>query len=141
MASVSINLLSVVVAAVSSMALGALWYSPVLFGKQWMALKGMTNMSKEKMEEMKKAAGKGYVAQFIAALITAYVLAYVMAFGGELTAWGGIQGGFWAWLGFVATFSYGQVLWEGMSQKLWILNNAYNLVSLCLMGAIIGAWA
>lgn len=37
--------------------------------------------------------------------------------------------------------SYGVVLWEGKSWKLWFLNNAYHLVVLTVMGVILALWA
>ncbi len=46
-----VNLLAVLGAAVLNMVLGALWYSPMLFGSSWM--KEMKTNKKE-MEEMKK---------------------------------------------------------------------------------------
>ena len=38
MPTVDINYLAVLIAALASYVLGALWYSPVLFGKLWMKL-------------------------------------------------------------------------------------------------------
>jgi len=45
---------TVVVAAVVNMGVGALWYSPMGFGKSWSKLIG------KKMEDMRKNAGPGY---------------------------------------------------------------------------------
>ena len=36
----SLNILAILVAAIASMALGTLWYSPVLFGNAWLAALG-----------------------------------------------------------------------------------------------------
>src|SRR3989442_1721528 len=51
MPTANINILAVLVAAVLTFVLGAVWYSPVLFAKQWMAAQGYTP---EKLEEMKR---------------------------------------------------------------------------------------
>ncbi len=40
---VDINYWAVLVAAVVSMVIGALWYSPVLFGKLWMKYSGLSD--------------------------------------------------------------------------------------------------
>ena len=45
------------------------------------------------------------------------------------------------WLGFIAPVTLGSVLWEMKSWKLWILNNAYYLVVLVVMGLIFTLWA
>src|SRR5207253_9570578 len=45
------NVLAVLVAAVLTMVLGAVWYSPVLFAKQWMHAHGYTPEKLERSEE------------------------------------------------------------------------------------------
>lgn len=42
------------------------------------------------------------------------------------------------WLGFVATWSYGWVLWEGRPMNYWSIIARNALVSLVVMGAIVG---
>src|SRR3954470_1950405 len=68
---VSVNPLAILVAGIVIFLLGGLWYSPVLFAKQWVALQGKT------MEEMKAggAGPKDYVQVFISGLLTAAILA------------------------------------------------------------------
>lgn len=53
---------------------------------------------------------------------------------------GGLQAGWWNWLGFVAPTTVGMVLWEGKPWKLWIITAGFYLLSLLLMGVILGAW-
>jgi hypothetical protein len=53
-----VNLSSVLVAAVSSMVIGFLWYSPLLFARPWMILMGYDPDDKSKLDEMRKGAGK-----------------------------------------------------------------------------------
>ena len=48
-----LNLLAVLVAAISTMVVGFLWYSPIMFAKPWMALMGYDPNDKEKMDKMK----------------------------------------------------------------------------------------
>lgn len=135
---VDVNLVAVLVAAVASMIIGMLWYSPLLFGNIWMKLSGMSksDMAKKK----KKGMGGTMAVAFIAQLVTGYVLAIFVAFTGSTTASTGAITGFWLWLGFVGTVTLGSVLWESKPVKLYVLNNAHNLLSLAVMGAIIGAW-
>jgi hypothetical protein len=128
---VDINYIAVVVAAVIAYALGALWYGP-LFGRIWMQLSGKTEATLDKSN-----MGVRYVIGFVTSLVMAYVLAHLIEYARAATIVEGLQTGFWVWLGFVATVSLGMVLWEGKPFKLWVLNNAYNLFSLLVMGAII----
>ena len=51
---VEINYLAVLVAGVAAVAVGFLWYGPLLFAKPWMKLMGHT---KETMEGAKKRFG------------------------------------------------------------------------------------
>ena len=134
----NVNLLAVVAAAVASMVIGFLWYSPFLFGKMWMELSGM---SKAKLgKEKSKGMMPSYLATFVGSLVTGYVLAHVISYTQSATIMDGAVAGFWLWLGFVATVSLGMVLWEGKPIKLYILKNAHQLVSLMVMGAILATW-
>ena len=136
---ITINYLAVLVAAIGSMILGAIWYGP-LFGKMWSNLMGWGAMTPEQLAEKKKSAGKGYMGMFVCSLIMAYVTAWVVELAGATDLVAGKMVGFWLWLGFVATVSYGSVLWEGKSKKLWALNNGYNLLNLVMYGAIFALW-
>ena len=135
---VTINYAAVLVAAVAGMVLGALWYSPLLFGKMWMSLSGITD--KQIGEAKKKGMTKSYILAFVGTLVMAYVLAHFVDYTQATTLAGGLQAGFWIWLGFVATTFLGMVLWEGKPWKLYFLNVAYYLVELLLMGAILASW-
>ena len=106
-----INSLAVLVAAIVSMAIGALWYSPLLFAKQWMRLSGMTD-TKIKQAKAKGMAGS-YLLAFAGCLVTAYVLAHVVDYTDATSFALGIQTGFWIWLGFSATTTLRTVLEEG----------------------------
>ena len=131
------NYIAVIVAAIASMALGALWYSPVLFGKQWMAMIGL---SEQDMEEGKKKMGKSYAIMFIGSLVASGVLAMLADRLGKSTFNDALMFGFFVWLGFYATSTLGSVLWEGRPWKLWCINNGFNLVMLLVVSAIVVLW-
>ena len=133
-----INLVSVFVAAIAANILGFFWYSPVMFGKKWIALNGINEG--EVPAAKKQSVAKTYAISFMATLVTAYVLALVIYLTQASTVFGGAMVGFWAWLGFVATLTANSVLFEKKSWGLWLLNNGYNLLSLALMGAILAVW-
>ncbi|MEN9625842.1 MAG: hypothetical protein RL557_170 [archaeon] len=133
----SVNYLTVIVCAVASMIIGSLWYSPLLFGNIWMKLQGF---SKKDMNKAKQAGmWKLYLAAFIGSLVTASVLGYLIDIVGKNVSTG-ILLAFLAWLGFVATTLLGNVLWEGKSVAVYVLNILYYLVNLVVMGLILGAW-
>ncbi len=131
------NWLAVLVSAIASMILGWLWYGP-LFGKVWINMMGFTK--KDMDAAKKKGMAKSYLLMFISALVTASVISILVGMTGTSDAIGGMILGFWVWLGFVATITLSSVLWEGKKFSLWFLNNAYNLINLLIIGAILGFW-
>ncbi len=136
----NVNLLAVLVAAVSTVVVGFLWYSPVLFAKPWMIEMGYDPNDKAKTEEMKKSAGPKYGGAFIASLITAFVLAKLMHAISIYDLMFGLKLGFGVWLGFVATVQFTGVLFQKQSTKLFGINTGYQLVCYLAMGAILGVW-
>ena len=73
MAEAVINYLAVLVSAIVGFGIGALWYSPLLFGKVWMQL---MNLSKESLEKAKeKGMAKKFAVAFAAMLVMSYILA------------------------------------------------------------------
>lgn len=132
---VSVNYLAVLVGAVAAMGIGALWYSPLLFGKQWMALLGKTMATIDKSK-----ANRAYGITAVMALLTSYVLAHIVAYTKADTLALGLQAGFWVWLGFVATTMATTMLFEDRPVKLYLINAGYHLVNLLVMGAILASW-
>ncbi len=132
-----INLIAVAVAALAGHLLGALWYSPVLFGKVWLRLSGLTP---QQIEEAKaQGMAKRYFSAFVGNLITACVLFYGVKAGAH-NAFSGAVIGAVCWLGFVTPVLMGAVLWEGKPMKLYVIHTGYYAISLMIMGAILAAW-
>lgn len=134
---VMINYWAVLVSAIGNMVLGGLWYSPILFGKQWMHYMGLTM---EHMEKHKRAAQKSYAMATVGSLLMAYVLSHIVDYAGASTFVHGLQAGFWVWLGFVVPVSASSFLWEGKPLSLFVINASYYLVSLSLMGGLLTVW-
>jgi len=135
---VAINYWAVLVSGLSSMVLGFIWYSPIVFGEVWMKLSGF---SKRNMEAMNKSAmAKMYGLNLIAAFVTAYVLAHFIGLFGSSTAAEGVETAFWIWLGFIAPIMFGSVLWEQKPVKLYLINVSYQLVMVGIMGMILASW-
>ena len=135
---IPINYAAVILAAVASMVIGFVWYGP-LFGKKWMAL---TGMHMDKMGAMSSGSmTKLYALAALGSLVMGFVLAHAIVFASAyLHVTGisaGLQAGFWNWLGFIAPVTLGSVLWERKPWALWVLNNAYYLVTLMVMGVIL----
>ncbi len=134
----TINFWPILVASIVSFGVSALWYSPILFGKEWMSLVKMTDADMDAARS--KGIWKLYIIQFIMTLIGFCVLAFVIA---STSAQGGSNGafmGFLVWLGFVATGAVSGLIWEKYPFKLMLIDTVSILVTLVIGGAIIGAW-
>ncbi|MBI4151857.1 DUF1761 domain-containing protein [Candidatus Woesearchaeota archaeon] len=129
------NYWAILVAALLQYGLGALWYSPLLFGKQWMRL---MKINPAERASKKKEAARGYALMLVTALVMSFVLARFVT--GASTWIEGALTGLWVWLGFIATVTLGGFLWEGKPFSLYLLNAGYWLVTLLLTGSLLAAW-
>ncbi len=128
---VQINLWGVAAATAFTMIVGALWYSDLLFAKQWMKLIGRTP------EDLQKDGGQMYLLTALCWLLAAYILAHAVQYvAADTWVEGGVTG-FWAWTGFVFTTNLIHGLFEGKSKKLMALNLGYTLVGFIGMGIIL----
>jgi hypothetical protein len=127
------NIWAVLAAGISSMVLGALWYSPMLFARVWMRESGVT-------EEQAKAANpaKTLGTAFVLALLGSAVFALFL---GPRPAPGfAAAAGFAAGLCWVAG-SFGiNYLFEQRSLKLLLINAGYHTLQYTLIGLILGLW-
>ena len=133
-----INYPAVAASAIAYWVLGAVWYSPLLFERPFIAFKGWTPAEVAAVRASSHAGEIG--AAFAVSLVTAYVLAHFVKFMGAETARAGMLTGFWLWLGFVVTTNASTVLFEGRPAGLYLINNGYHLVGLLGMGAVLAVW-
>ncbi|MBI2170797.1 MAG: DUF1761 domain-containing protein [Chloroflexi bacterium] len=131
-----INYLAVVAAVVLNMTAGALWYSPVLWAKPWMALTGHTDMSMGGGS----AAIRGYAISILASLIIALALAIVIQLARANTIGEGLLLGLLAGVGFVLTTHAANYAFEQKPLKLYLTNAGYPVISFLSIGALIGVW-
>lgn len=136
----SLNWLAILVAAASTMILGFLWYSPLLFAKAWTREMGYDPNDKAKMDEMRKSAGPAYAGSFAASLLSAFTLALILHGMRAESLHFGIMASFHIWLGFVATVQFTGALFAKQSMKLFAINTGYQLVCYLVMGAILTLW-
>jgi hypothetical protein len=137
----TVNWMAVAAATVASFLIGMLWYGPI-FGKKWMSLMGYT---KKTMKSMKMTPMESMSIGVVGMAISAFVLAHIVALVKIVyPAYPALNAGLFAagliWVGFAMTSELGSVTWENRPWALFILNSAHNLISLLVMGAIIGFW-
>ena len=135
-----LNLLAIFVAAISTMLVGFLWYSPFLFAKPWMREMGYDPNDKASADKMRKSAGPAYTASLIASLVSAFVLAIFFHEMHVQDLEYGLLVGSHVWLGFVATVQLTSALFMKQSMKLFTINTRYQLVCYLIMSAILTVW-
>ena len=134
----TINFWPILISAITSFGIGALWYSPMLFGKEWMELMKL-NSSDINSIGTKSMAGS-YAIHIIANIVSFGVLAFIIAISSATGASDGAFIGFIAWLGFAAPIAVSNLLWRRDSIKLVAIDTLQILIGLIVSGAIIGAW-
>jgi hypothetical protein len=137
---VQVNYVAVLVAAIVSMVIGFVWYSPILFAKPWMKEMGYKSSG---MKDMQKKMGPMYGLSFLASLLMAYVLTHVIASLANDAVYKlglslGLKAAFWSWLGFIMPVQLTDVIFGGKSWKLFLMNTGYQLVSVLGMGVVLG---
>jgi len=129
------NYLAIVVAAIAYMALGALWYSPLVFGKAW--LKGV---GKTKEQIASQSAAWMYIWALIASFIASYGIARIMLWTGTHTVGAGVRIGLLTSVCFVLTTFSINDNFEHRPMGLTFGNILYHIIGFLIAGIIIGAW-
>lgn len=127
------NLLAVVVAALSSFLVGGLWYSPALFGSAW---------NRESGRDPKSGAGghpaRVFGVSFLFSLVAAYLFAWLLGPNPPLHI--ALHHGLLVGAGFVAA-SFGiNYQFANRSFKLWLIDGGYHTVQFVLFGLVLGLW-
>lgn len=156
------NILAIVVAAVSALVVGFIWYNPKVFGTAWMKAADMTE------EKMK---GANMLKVFGLSLLFAFFIAFTLRFlvihqsGVFSLIEGDVDNALPSYAAFMAdygdafrTFKHGafhglitgitmamaiigtNALYERKSAKYIFINSGYWIVVMMIMGGIIGAW-
>lgn len=136
-----IRIVPVIAAAIATMVIGFLWYSPLLFAKPWMRAMGHDPEDKAKLAEMRKGAGLMYAGAVLASLFSAFVLAKIIEITTVNSALYGMKVAFAVWAGFVTTVQFTAFLFEHKPFKLYAINTGYQLACYLAMGAILAVWS
>lgn len=134
MESLYINHVAVIVAAISDFAVGALWFSPLLFYKSWMKANGFTQ---ESLKKGHPAVIFGWT--FVLSLVISYNLAFFLGDAKTDAVWG-LTAGVLAGLGWAATGLGIVALFERRPPAYILIHAGYLTVAFAVKGFIIGAW-
>src|SRR5213593_377353 len=129
---VHVNYLAVLVAAFAVFVLGWLWYSPLLFYKPWMRLRGM--------DPVTAMAGAKLLIELARCLVLASVIARFVALLGVGSWMGAVHFGLFLWIGFPVILLTGSVLWENIPWKVAAIHAGDWLVKMLVIPIIVSLW-
>lgn len=129
-----LNYVAILLAALSSLIVGTVWYLPAVFGRRFQALTGV-DPNKPKRPIVT------YALTFVGSFFTAYVLAYVTFLTYEyfhsdiLTR--ALLTAFFLWLGFTAARLLIHDLFEQRTLRVYLITIGHELVTVLVMAVII----
>jgi hypothetical protein len=135
-----INYWAVLLATLSTMVVGSVWYMPKVLGDRWAKL-AKVDMNAD------KTAVQAWM-PIIVTVIVSFISAWVLA-GSTTIAWHFYGGGYlWTavitavllWAGFIAARFITHDAFEGRPSSLTVINIAHELVTVLVMALIIGLW-
>lgn len=130
----SLNWIAVLVATVIYFALGALWYSPLMFAKTWMELRNI------KEEDIDGPNPVIFLYSFILQGIAVITLALFMTAMGINGVTNGAIIGLAAGAGILFTLAGSTGLFTELKLKLHFIDSGYHVVGMVLSGLILGWW-
>ncbi len=133
----NINWIAVLCGALGYFALGALWYSKVLFSKQWLILTKIN----PKDPNATKGMGLLMVMSFLWMFITALGIAIIRDRVGDISGWlGGVKLGTITGLCFGVSAVSISYLYEKRPLGLYWINGGYTLLGNIVAAIIVCSW-
>ena len=126
----NLNWLAVILAGVAYFVLGAVWYSNLLFGKQYRAAIGVG-------DEAATPPAAALIVNLVGWLIAALAMGLIAESIGADGFAEGVMLGIVIWLGFIVTNGIVNDFYSGMNAELAKVNGPYNLLGFVIMGAIL----
>jgi hypothetical protein len=127
------TILPVIIALVAAAFISGLWYSPILFGRQWVALRS----------EALHVAADPYIApwkplvEIIREIVVAYVLTRLVSRLKITRLTSALNLGFWVWMGFPVTMLVGASLWDNKPWALSLIHGGDWLTKMIVMSVVI----
>jgi hypothetical protein len=125
-----INFFAVLVAWIVHIVMNLIWFRPELFGKEWSKLTG---------KELTPAK-KWIIPGFIGHLLMILVLAILIKLTNSNNGISGMLIGLLTWIGFIVPMETGELVWEKIPFRLFLLRTGNQLISIAVSGFILGSW-
>jgi hypothetical protein len=132
---IEMNYLAVLAGALVSVAIGFIWYMPLVCGHAWMRAIGKTE------EQVRRDFSYWNIAwAFVLGFLMSYGIARIIAMTGRNSMGGGIWIGLLAAICFVGASTVVHHVFEGRRASLSVIYVLHHLVEFVAIGAILGVW-
>jgi uncharacterized protein DUF1761 len=126
--------LSIIAATLVAFLIGGIWYSPAVFGRQWISLNGFTEKDLSR-RSMSRVFGLSFLLALVMTVNLAMFLGPSPSLGFCIAA-GAAAGIGWSAAGLGIIY-----LFEGRPLRLWLINGGYQAVTLAAIGGVLGLFA
>jgi hypothetical protein len=127
----TVNYIAAVVTGLAAFALSLLWYSPLLFGNIWMALRNAP---------VHPLPGWTFLFAPLREIITAFLLTHLIVRLG-VNNWENALGlGFVLWFSFYFVQLTGAVMWDNLPWQLGLVHSGDWLMKMLFMSLLLSAW-
>ncbi len=126
----NLNWLAVIAAWLMHVIVSLAWYQPVFFGKAWVKLSG------KDMKPATRWIPAGFAAHFVCVL----ALALIINLANATRLLDGIALGILVSIGFVGAILAGELVWEKIPFKLFLIRLGDQILTLALAGLILTWW-
>ena len=131
---VKVKLVGIGVVAVLCFIMGALWYSPLLFGNMYFALRGM-----EAGSASTPSQGQ-FIAEIVRCVISATCFALLIIRLGIVSVKDALELAFLIWIGFQGFVLIGSVIHEGYLVKLFAIHAGDALIKAMISCVLLALW-
>ena len=128
-----INIFAIIICTIFYWVLGALWFSPFLFGKIWS--KALGKNPDDLGPNLKQVLGS-----FIVNLVATVMIAILLELIGSYNVLTGLLVGLLIGVGFVFTVDFYDVIFEQKSIIAYLIDSGYHAISFIIIGIILGLW-
>ena len=128
------NWLPVLAAVTAAAAISGVWYSPLVLGKEWLALRRVNGW----VPDAKIAPWKPLL-EIVREFVVAYVLLRLVRQMRVKTLAAAAYLGFWVWLGFPVAMLVGASLWDNKPWELSLIHGGDWLTKMLAMAMVITA--
>jgi len=125
-----LNFYAVVTAWIFHTISGLIWFQPKLFGKEWSKLTG---------KELKPAK-KWIIPGLVGHLAMVFVIVIIIKMANVGSGLGGLFVGLLGWIGFVVPLETGELIWEKIPFRLFLIRIGNQFIGMGISGFILGAW-